>query len=95
MTAQLRSGLIIACLIMLSACSSTRSPKVVTETIVQTQYKYLLPPAVFYQACEVAKSNSNVSDTASLLAYTRYLESLIDTCNENTKRIKQWALDNG
>ncbi|WP_249362440.1 hypothetical protein [Pseudoalteromonas sp. S1688] len=79
---------------MLSACSSTPATKVVTRTVVQTQYKYVTPPLQIIQQCEV-ESNFNMTDSASLLNYARQLEQNIDECNKGIERIKQWIIDNG
>ena len=76
---------------MLCACSSTQEPQTVTEIIVQTQYEYVTPPDEYLVACEV--NQTNIADNTDLLSYAQLLESLVEQCNENIQRIKQWAVD--
>ena len=87
----LKSGLITVFLAMLCACSSTQEPQTVTEIIVQTQYEYVTPPDEYLVACEV--NQTNIADNTDLLSYAQLLESLVEQCNENIQRIKQWAVD--
>ena len=89
---QLTNGLMIAFLVMLSACSSTQEPQVVTKTVVQTQYQYLTPPGEYLLNCNIEEQHIDMN--AGLLAYAQYLEFVIDKCNENIDRIKQWASEN-
>lgn len=88
----LKNGLITVFLVMLSACSSTQEPQTVTEIIVQTQYKYVTPPSEYLSPCEV--NQTVIADNADLLGYAQLLEALVDQCNENINRIKQWASEN-
>lgn len=85
----LNNGLMIAFLVMLSACSSTQEPASVTRTVVQTKYVYVTPPEEYLSNCNI--DIKQVAGNASLLAYAQYLEFVIDKCNENIKRTKQWA----
>lgn len=76
---------------MLCACSSTQEPQTVTEIIVQTQYEYVTPPSEYLPPCEV--DQTIIADNTDLLSYAQLLESLVEQCNENIQRIKQWAID--
>ncbi len=86
---QLKHGLMIAFLVMLFACSSTQEPVSVTRTVAQTEYVYLAPPEEYLSNCSVDRKQ--IAGNATLLAYAQYLEYVIDKCDENIKRIKQWA----
>ncbi|MGS0535341.1 Rz1-like lysis system protein LysC [Pseudoalteromonas sp. SaAl2] len=85
---QLRPGLTIACLALLSACSSTQELKPAVKTIVQTKYEFVLMPNEFIKPCSV--SPYVVGDNASHSQYTVYLESVIDTCNEQLLKARSW-----
>ena len=85
---QLRSGLLIVCLALLSACSSTQGLEPVVKTVVQTKYEFVLMPNEFIKPCNVG--THVVGDNASHSQYTAYLESVIDTCNEQLLRARSW-----
>ncbi|WP_443094088.1 Rz1-like lysis system protein LysC [Pseudoalteromonas prydzensis] len=85
---QLRTGLMIACLALLSACSSTQELEPVVRTVVQTKYEFVLMPNEFIQPCNV--SAHVVGDNASHSQYTVYLESVIDICNKQLRKARDW-----
>ncbi|MBB1452359.1 hypothetical protein H5159_15035 [Pseudoalteromonas sp. SG43-1] len=54
----------------------------------QTKYEFVLMPNEFIQPCPV--DINSVGDNASHSQYTAYLESVIDTCNEQLLRARSW-----
>ena len=85
---QLNIGLMAVCLTLLSACSSTQQLEPVVKTIVQTKFKFVLMPNEFIKPCNV--STQVVGDNTSHAQYTTYLESVIDACNEQLMRARNW-----
>lgn len=67
-------------------------PQVVTRTVVQTKYVYVIPPEHLIKECSITPAN--VGDNTSLLDYSRYLEKSVDICNTDIKKIQQWIIDN-
>ena len=85
---QLRTGLMTVCLALLSVCSSTPTLEPVIKTVVQTEYEFVQMPNEFIKPCEV--SIQAVGDNTSHSQYTVYLETVIDTCNEQLLRAREW-----
>lgn len=89
----LKIGPLLVCLTMLLACSSTQPLPPAKEVVIQTEYKYIMPPANMLEVCQANKAE--ISDNASLLDYARYLESVIDKCSENDNQRNNWIKHNG
>jgi hypothetical protein len=86
----LKRGLILTCLALLCACSSTPNTQVITRTVVQQVPVYLTPPASLLADC-LPDNSFNVTTNADGIDYSNWLESLLLQCHNNIQLIKRWA----